>query len=76
MCWTWFKTIGRSLKNLGPSQKTIRPTWCPKLVTGLVCRKILFLVVFVQIEKTYLSLPFVLLEGAEQFFCTRFKRIF
>jgi len=21
---------------LGPSQKTFRPTWCPKLVTGLV----------------------------------------
>jgi len=29
------KTIGHSLKNLGPSQKTLRPTWCPKLVTGL-----------------------------------------
>jgi len=22
---------------LGPSQKTLRPTWCPKLVTGLLC---------------------------------------
>jgi len=22
-----------SLKNVGPSQKTLRPTWCPKLVT-------------------------------------------
>jgi len=22
-------------KNLGPSQKTLRPTWCPRLVTGL-----------------------------------------
>jgi len=29
------KTIRHSLKNLGPSQKTLRPTWCPKLVTGL-----------------------------------------
>ena len=35
MCWTQFKTIGHSLKNLGPSQKTLRPTWCPKLVVGL-----------------------------------------
>jgi len=35
MCWTWFKTIGHSSKNLGPSQKTLRPSWCPKLVTGL-----------------------------------------
>jgi len=26
-----------SLKNLVPSQKTLRPTWCPKLVTGLLC---------------------------------------
>jgi len=24
-----------SLKILGPSQQTLRPTWCPKLVTGL-----------------------------------------
>jgi len=22
---------------LGPSQKTLRHTWCPKLVTGLLC---------------------------------------
>jgi len=29
------KTIGHSLKNLGPFQKTLRPTWCSKLVTGL-----------------------------------------
>jgi len=27
--WTWFK-------NFGPSQKTLRPAWCPKLVTGLL----------------------------------------
>jgi len=39
MCWTQFKTIGYSLKNVGPSQKTLRPTWCPKLVTGLVNRR-------------------------------------
>ena len=25
MFWTQFKTIGHSLKNLGPSQKTLRP---------------------------------------------------
>jgi len=36
MCWTWFKTIGHSSKSLGPSQKTLRPTWRLKLVTGLV----------------------------------------
>jgi len=35
MCWTLFKTIGQSLKKLGPSQKTLRPTWCPKLVMDL-----------------------------------------
>jgi len=36
------KCVGDSLKildivkkNLGPSQKIIRPAWCPKLVTGL-----------------------------------------
>jgi len=23
-------------KNLGLSRKTLRPTWCPKLVTGLL----------------------------------------
>jgi len=36
MCWTQFKTIGHSLKNLGPSQTTLHPSWCPKLVAGLV----------------------------------------
>jgi len=30
------KTIGHSLKNLGPSQKTLRHPRCPKLVTGLI----------------------------------------
>ena len=29
------KCVGHSLKNLGPSQKTLRPTWCSNLVTGL-----------------------------------------
>jgi len=24
------KTIGHSLKNLGPSKKTLRHPWCPK----------------------------------------------
>jgi len=28
--------MGHNLKNLGSPQKTLRPTWCPKLVTGLV----------------------------------------
>jgi len=36
MCLTQFETIEHSLKNVGPSQKTLRPSWCPKLVTGLV----------------------------------------
>ena len=38
MCWTW---SGHSLKKLGHSQRTLRPSWCPKLVTGLVyaCEK-------------------------------------
>ena len=33
MCWTQFKNIGQSSKNLGPYRKTLRPSWCPKLVT-------------------------------------------
>jgi len=42
MCWTLFKTIGHSSKNLGPSQKCLCPSWCHKLVTGLKqSRKIL-----------------------------------
>jgi len=35
MCWTYFKTIGHSLKYLSPFEKTFRPPWCPKLVKGL-----------------------------------------
>jgi len=35
MFWTKFKFIGHSVKNLSPSQKTLRPPWCPKLVMGL-----------------------------------------
>jgi len=31
------KCVRYSIKNLDPSQKTLRPTWCPKLVTGLLC---------------------------------------
>ena len=27
--------IVQSTKNLGPSQRICRPSWCPKLVTGL-----------------------------------------
>ena len=27
--------VGHGLKHLGPSQKTLHPPWCPKLVTGL-----------------------------------------
>jgi len=36
MCWIYFEIIGHSSKNLGPSPKTLRPSWCPKLVTGLI----------------------------------------
>ena len=36
MCWTWFKTVGHSSKNLGLSQKTLRPFWRPNLVTSLM----------------------------------------
>jgi len=35
MFWTKFKFIGHSVKNVTPSQKTLRPPWRPKLVTGL-----------------------------------------
>jgi len=30
------KSVGHCLKHLGPSQKTLRHTWCPKLVTVLL----------------------------------------
>jgi len=30
------KCFGHSVKYLGPSQKTLRPPWCPKLVMGLL----------------------------------------
>jgi len=30
------KCVGHSLKNLGSCQKTLRPTWCPNLVTGML----------------------------------------
>ena len=29
------KCVGHSIKNMDPSQKTLQPTWCPKLITGL-----------------------------------------
>jgi len=32
------KCVGHSWKNLGSSQKIIRPPWCPKLVKGLASR--------------------------------------
>jgi len=35
LCWTSFKTFGHSSNILGLSQKTLRPSWCPTLVTGL-----------------------------------------
>jgi len=47
-CWFWFipnraNSLGKVVaeekmprRHLGHSQKTLRPTWCPKLVTGLV----------------------------------------
>jgi len=39
MCWAQVKTIRHSLKKLGPSQKTLRHSWCPTLVTGLMYTK-------------------------------------
>jgi len=39
MHWTSIKIIGHSSKNLGPSQKTLCPSWWPKLVTGLYLRQ-------------------------------------
>ena len=33
------KCVENSLKNLDPSQKTLRPRWCPKLVTTLLKTK-------------------------------------
>ena len=35
MCWIRFENTGHSSKNLDPSQKTLHPSWCSKLVTGL-----------------------------------------
>jgi len=36
------KSVGHSFKNLGPFQKTLRPPWCSKLVTGLHMRATTF----------------------------------
>jgi len=44
------KTIGRSLNNLSPSQKTLRHPWCPKLVTGLIVHN---LKIWVPLRKLY-----------------------
>jgi len=33
------KCVGHSLKILGRSQKILRHPWCPKLVTGLLCKE-------------------------------------
>jgi len=36
MCWTYFETIGHSLKICPPLRKLFTPlVWCPKLVRGL-----------------------------------------
>jgi len=35
MCWILFKNIGHGSKKFGSSQKTLCPSWFPKLVTGL-----------------------------------------
>jgi len=39
-CWTQFEDIGHSSKILGPSRKTLRPSWCPKLVTDLLVHQL------------------------------------
>jgi len=56
MCWSLFKIIGLSQKNLDPSQKTLRHLWCPKLVTGLNCVKRSLsesVAIFSQVWKSY-----------------------
>ena len=39
MCWRCFKNIAHNFENLFPSQKTLRPIWCPKLVMRLLCHQ-------------------------------------
>ena len=39
---TQLESIGHSSKYLDHSQKTLRPPWCPKLVTGLTPRLLLY----------------------------------
>ena len=41
MCWLSFETTGHSSKQLGPSQTNLRPSWCLKLVTGLLMCELL-----------------------------------
>jgi len=40
MYWTSIKITGHSSKNVGPSQKTLRPSWWPKPVTGLIASRV------------------------------------
>jgi len=52
ICWIYFETIGHISKNFGPSQKTLCPSWCPKLVTGL------FVHGFCHVENLETEVPF------------------
>jgi len=44
------KCVRHCLKNLGRSQKTLRPAWCPKLITGLSITLDLWLPFFNHID--------------------------
>jgi len=57
--WLYFETIGHSSKNLSPSQKTLRPSRCPKLVTGLLGH----ITVVCALSQKLLSLGLILLCG-------------
>jgi len=46
------KIIGHSLKNLDPSQKTLRHPWCLKLVTGLSTATDILMLLFTQYKTT------------------------
>jgi len=43
------KSVGHSLKNLGPFQKTLRPPWCPSWLRACICVQQLF----IRWDKTY-----------------------
>ena len=53
ICWTWFESIGHSLKNLGHSMKTLRPPGVPSWTRACAWG---FTVLIVSVQKsTFLS---------------------